>query len=185
MYKELIEQKRADFGKALEHFQGELNAVRTGRASPALVENLLVESYGAKTPLKNLASITVPEARSLAIQPWDKSLLQAIEKAVQASPIGINPVNDGAYIRLNMPSLTEERRKELVKLVKQNAEAARIRIRNIREEIWKEIGRQVKDKKLTEDDKFKAETELKKIVEENNGKIEDMMEKKQAEIMTV
>lgn len=185
MYKELIEQKRADFGKALEHFQGELNAVRTGRASPALVENLLVESYGAKTPLKNLASITVPEARSLAIQPWDKSLLQAIEKAVQASSIGINPVNDGAYIRLNMPSLTEERRKELVKLIKQNAEAARIRIRNIREEIWKEIGRQVKDKKLTEDDKFKAETELKKIVEENNGKIEDMMEKKQAEIMTV
>ena len=185
MYKDLIEQKKPDLEKALEHFHGELNAVRTGRASPALVENLLVDSYGAKTPLKNLASITVPEARSLAIQPWDKSLLQAIEKAVQASPVGINPVNDGAYIRLNMPALTEERRKELVKLIKQNAESARIRIRNIREEIWKEVGRQVKDKKLTEDDKFKAETELKKIVDANNKKIEEMMEKKQAEIMIV
>ncbi|MCL5435805.1 MAG: ribosome recycling factor [Patescibacteria group bacterium] len=185
MYQKLIEAKAGEFEKALSHLTKELNAVRTGRASPALVENLLVESYGTKTPLKNVASITVPDARSLAIQPWDRSLLSAVEKAIQASSVGIQPVNDGAYIRLNMPPLNEERRKELVRVIKGHAEAARVRLRNVREEIWKEVGRALKEKQLTEDDKYKAEKDLKKTLDGYNEKIEEMSKRKEAEIMTV
>ena len=185
MYKQLIESKTKEFEKALEHFLSDLNAVRTGRASPQLVENLPVDSYGTKTPLKNVASITVPDHRSLAIQPWDRSLLPAIEKAIQSSSIGIQPVNDGAYVRLNMPALNEERRKELVKVIKGHAETARVRLRNIREEIWKEVGRAVKEKKLTEDDKYNAEKELKKTIDGYNAEIEEMLKRKEAEVMTV
>lgn len=185
MYKQLIESKKSDFEKAVAHFQSELNAIRTGRASPSLVESLMVESYGLQTPLKNIASITVPDAKSLAIQPWDRSLLSAIEKAVQASSIGIQPVNDGVYIRLNMPPLNEERRKELVKMVKSQAESAKVRIRNVREEIWKEVVRGVKEKQLTDDEKYEAEKELKKTIDGFNAKIEEFLKSKEAEIMTV
>lgn len=185
MYQQLIADKKSDFEKAIDHFHTELGTVRTGRASPVLVENILVDSYGTKTPLKNLASITVPEARSLAIQPWDKSIMQSVEKAIAAANIGIQPINDGQYIRLNMPMLTEERRKELVKLIKQMAESARVRVRNIREEVWKEVGKLVKDKEITEDNKFAAEKELKKIIDEYNDKIKVLLEKKEAEVMKV
>jgi ribosome recycling factor len=185
MYKQIIKAKVEEFEKALIHLSVELNAVRTGRASAALVENLLVDSYGAKTPLKNVASITVPDPRSLAIQPWDKSLLSVIEKSIQASSIGIQPINDGVFVRLVMPPLSEERRKELVKIVKGHAEATRVRLRNIREEIWKEIGRAFKEKKLTEDDKYNAEKELKKTLDEYNAKIDEMLKRKEVEIMTV
>lgn len=185
MYKKIILEKRSQLEKAIEHLATEMSGLRTGRANAALVENILVESYGAKTPLKNLASITVPEPRSLAIQPWDRGLLSAVEKAISASSLGIQPVNDGANIRVNLPALTEERRGELVKTVKQHAEDTRIRVRNIREEIWREVGKLLKEKMITEDQKFEAQDKLKELVEEYNEKIKSIVEKKEQEIMTV
>lgn len=185
MYKQLIDKRKPEFEKALEHLHKDLSAIRTGRASPALVENILVESYGATTPLKNLAGITVPEARTLVIQPWDKGVLTAVEKAIAASNLGITPVNDGARIRLNLPSLNEERRQELVKLVKQQAESCRVRIRNVREEIWKEVRKLLKEKKVTEDQKYDAQEDLKKIVENYNEQIKNLAEAKEKEVMTV
>src|SRR3989338_9296269 len=134
-----LTKKEQEFAKAVQYFKSELKPLRTGRASTQLVEHLEVEYYGAKTPLIQIAQITVPEARSIAIQPYDKNALKDIEKAVQTSNLGINPINDGTYIRLNIPAMTEERRKELVKVVSQMTEKARVTVRSVREEIWREI----------------------------------------------
>jgi ribosome recycling factor len=181
----LISQKEPDFGKALEHFQNELKALRTGRASAGLVENLSVEYYGTKTPLLSLAQIMVPEPRLIQIQPYDKSALKDIEKAIQASNIGINPVNDGSVIRLTIPSMTEERRKELKKAVSQNAEKARVSVRNIREEIVKEIQKMEKDGKISEDEKMSAKDDLQKMVDKYNEQIKEIAEAKENEVMTI
>ncbi|MEK9180612.1 MAG: ribosome recycling factor [Patescibacteria group bacterium] len=185
MYKQLIDKKKAEFEKALDHLYKDLAAVRTGRASAGLVEGILVESYGTTTPLKNIAGITVPEARTIVIQPWDKGILAAVEKAISAANIGVTPVNDGSHIRLNLPPLTEERRVEMVKLVKQHAESSRVRVRNIREEIWREVGKMLKDKKITEDQKYQAQEDLKKIVDSYNEQIKNLAEAKEKEVMTV
>jgi len=185
MYKQLIENQRVALDKSMEHFATELASIRTGRAAPAMVENIAVESYGVVSPLKNIASITVPEPKSLTIQPWDRSLLSNIEKAIMAANLGIQPINDGLHVRLNLPPLNEERRKDLAKVVRQQAEAARVRVRNIREDIWKEVVRLQKEKKVTEDQKYEAQEELKKLVEEYNEKIGSLLERKEQEIMTV
>src|SRR5690348_8341775 len=136
---DLITKKQPEFNKAIDHLKSELATLRTGRANTSLVEHIEVECYGAKTPLIQMAQITVPEPRMIAIQPYDKTLLKDVEKAIQASNLGINPVNDGNFVRLTIPAMTEERRKEIVKLVSQTAERTRVSVRNIREEIWKEI----------------------------------------------
>jgi len=181
----LIENAKPDLKKAIEHLQTQLSGIRTGRASSGLVENIEVDTYGTKTPLKNIASITIPEPRSITIQPWDKNNLKEIEKAIASSNLGIQPVNDGNNIRINLPPLTEERRVELTKIIKQISESTRVRIRNIRENIWKEVGRLLKDKEITEDDKFETQEELKNLVDEYNDKVKDMVQKKEEEIMTV
>ncbi|MBI4053748.1 MAG: ribosome recycling factor [Candidatus Doudnabacteria bacterium] len=185
MYRELINGKRPDFEKALEHFRTELATVRTGRANPALVENLKVESYGSFVPLNTIGSITVSDPRSLAIQPWDKTLLPAMEKAILGANIGLQPVNDGNFIRLNIPPMTEERRGELQKFTRQLAEAARVRIRGIREDLWREITKLHRDKKLTDDAKYEAQEELKKIIDEYNEKITDLTTKKETELAII
>jgi len=185
MIKELIKKSIPDFEKAIEHLQGDLVSIRTGRASAGLVENISVESYGTKTPIKNLASITVPEPRSISIQPWDKNNLSEIEKGIAKSNLGVVPVNDGNNIRVNLPTLTEERRLELTKTIKQISESTRVRIRNIREDLWKETGRLLKEKKITEDQKFEMQDELKKVVDEYNEKVKEILGKKEKEIMTV
>ena len=185
MIKELIKNSIPDFDKALAHLQGELVSIRTGRASTGLVENIEVDSYGVKTQIKNLASINVPEPRSISIQPWDKNNLAEIEKGIAKSNLGVQPVNDGVNIRINLPPLNEERRMELTKTIKQISESTRVRIRNIREDVWKETGRLLKEKKITEDQKFEAQEELKKLVDEYNEKVKEILAKKEAEIMTV
>lgn len=185
MYRESIEKKKPEFEKTLEHFQQELQKLRTGRASAVLVEDLPVEYYGAKSPLKQVASVTVPEPRTIAISPWDKGVLPAIEKAIRESELNLNPNNDGQIIRVNIPALTEERRKDLVKVLNQKAEDARISIRKHREEIWEEIQNLAKEGKIGEDEKFKGKDSLQEAVDEYNGKIEEMREKKEKEIMTV
>lgn len=185
MYKEIIEGKKSQFDEIIEHFKGEIEKFRTGRATPALVDYLVVDYYGTKTPMKQIASINVPEPRSLMIQPWDRGALGAIESAIRSANLGFNPVNDGVVIRIALPPLTEERRKDLVKALNQKAEEARIAVRNIREDAWKEIQNLEKEGAIGEDDKFRGKDELQEVVEVYNKKIEEMRRKKEEDIMTV
>ena len=182
---EVITNKQPEFEKSIEHLKQELASLRTGRASTALVEHLEVEYYGAKTSLIQIAQITIPEPRMIAIQPYDKSVLKDIEKAVQASNLGINPVNDGNFIRLTIPQMTEERRKELVKIVSQMSERGRVAVRNIREEIWKEMTRMEKDGKISEDDLRRGKEDLQKIIDKNNEEIKKLAEAKEKEVLTI
>lgn len=171
--------------ETLAHFGDEAAKLRTGRANPALVEGLLVEYYNTKTPLKQIASVSIPEARQIVISPWDKGALTQIEAAVRDGDLGLNPVNDGSVIRVTLPALTEDRRKELVKSLNQRAEEARIAVRTGREDVWKDIQKMETDGQIGEDDKFHGKDELQRIVDEYNKKIEVLREKKEAEILTV
>lgn len=185
MVNDLITKNKAEFEKVVEHFKEELSQLRTGRASSALVENLMVEYYGSMSPLKQIASISIPEARTIAISPWSRDSLVNIEKAIRESQLNLNPVNDGQLIRINMPALNEERRKELVKVLNQKSEEARVVVRKIRENIWDEIQDIEKQGKIGEDDKFSGRDKLQKVVDEYNVKIDEIREKKEGEIMTV
>lgn len=185
MYQGLIENKKTEIENSIEHFKEELNQLRTGRASTALVENISVDYYGAKSPMKQVASITIPEPRTIVISPWDKSTLASIESAIRESQLNLNPNNDGNVIRVNIPQLTEDRRKELVKVLNQKAEEARIAIRKHREDVWEEIQEMEKSGKIGEDDKFSGKDKLQKVVDEYNSVIEDIRKKKEEEIMTV
>ncbi|HEX5429666.1 MAG TPA: ribosome recycling factor [Patescibacteria group bacterium] len=181
----ILDQKQDEFQKIVDHLKGELATLRTGRANSALVEQLSVEYYGAPTPLIQIAQISVPEPRVIAIQPYDKSALKDIEKAIQQSNIGIQPVNDGNFVRLNIPAMTEERRKELVKVVGQMAEKARVSVRNVREDVWKEVQRMEKDDEISEDDKIAAKEELQEVVDRFNEEIKKITELKEKEVMTI
>jgi ribosome recycling factor len=185
MVKELIEKSRPELEKAIEHFKEELNQLRTGRASSALVENLMVDYYGSKSPLKQVASISVPEPRSILISPWSKDTLVNIEKSIRDSQLNLNPINDGQVLRVNIPPLNEERRKELVKILSQKAEEARVAIRKNRENVWDEIQDLEKQGKIGEDDKFTGKDRLQKIIDEFNKIIDEIKKKKEDEIMTV
>ena len=181
----ILDQKQVEFQKAIDHLKSELSTLRTGRANSSLVENLNVEYYGTPTPLIQIAQISVPEPRVIAIQPYDKSALKDIEKAIQQSNIGITPVNDGNFVRLNIPSMTEERRKDLVKVVGQMEEKARVSVRNIREEIWKEIQRMEKEGEISEDDKIASKGELQKMIDNYNEEIKKVAETKEKEVLTI
>ena len=185
MYNEIIKKRENDLEKAIEHLKTEMGKIRTGRANPSMVEDLLVDYYGTKTPMKQVASINTPEPRMIVIQPWDKGALTAIETAIRESDLNLNPNNDGILVRVNIPMLTEDRRKDMVKVLNQKTEDGRIVVRSIREEIWKEIQDSQRDGKISEDDKFKGKDKLQEIVDEYNKKIEDIRTKKEAEIMTV
>lgn len=165
--------------------KNDLSTLRTGRANAALVENIMVEFYGVPTQLSHMAQIMIPEARVIAIQPFDKSALKDIEKAIIVSNIGITPMNDGNFVRLNIPSMTEERRKEIVKVVGQMAEKARVAVRNVREEVWKEIQNMEKDGKISEDDKIAGKQELQKVVDKFNDEIKKLAETKEKEVLTI
>ncbi len=181
----MIESKKQDFESAVEHFANEASKIRTGRAHPGLVENLMVDYYGTRTPLKQIASISIPEARQILVQPWDKGSLVLIEAAFRESDLGLNPGNDGIALRVTLPSLTEETRKDFVKALNQRAEDGRIAIRNIREEIWKDIQESEKRGEISEDDKFAGKDELQKVIDEYNQKLEAFRKKKEEEILTV
>jgi ribosome recycling factor len=185
MVKELIDGKKGDFENAVMHFAEEAAKLRTGRANPALVEHIMVDYYGTKTPLMQIASISIPEARQILIQPWDKGAMQPIETAIRESDLGLNPGNDGQNIRVVLPALNEERRRDLVKALGARAEEARIAVRTVREDIWKDIQDMEKEGVIGEDDKFQGKDMLQKVVDEYNAKIESLKEKKEEEIMTV
>ncbi|MBI2640634.1 MAG: ribosome recycling factor [Candidatus Sungbacteria bacterium] len=171
--------------KIIEHLKQEVAGLRTGRATPALVEDLEIDYYGSKTQLKAIASISSPEPRSLIIQPWDKNAIQPIEKAIQSSSLGLNPVTDRDMIRLSIPPLTEERRKELAKLLGRYLEDARIHVRREREDMLRETDRKEKAKEISEDERFREKHEIQKIVDEINKKIEEMGMIKEKELITV
>ena len=171
--------------KAVGHVQADFASVRTGRASPALVERIKVDYYGAEVPLQQIAGINVPEARLLVIQPYDKNAMKEIEKAIQSSDLGINPSNDGQVIRLVFPQLTEERRRELVKLVKHMAEEGRIAVRNLRRAARHELEAMEKDGDISADELERSEKELEKITHDHVAEIDRMVEHKEQELLEV
>ena len=169
----------------MSFFQEDISSLRTGRISPSLVENIFVESYGVNTELLQLAAITSPEPQIIVIKPWDKGILAAIEKAISNSDINVNPVVDGDLIRLNFPPLTEESRKELVKILHKKAEDSRITLRNNREKAKEEIISLEKAKEISEDDRFGALKDLDELIKGYNDKIKQISDEKDKEIMTI
>ena len=185
MLKDAYKEADARMKGALQALDEELSGIRTGRASPALVERLHVEYYGTPTPLIQLASISVPESRSLVIRPFDATSLKAIERAIQASDLGLTPNNDGKVIRLNLPPLTEERRRELVKLVHHRAEDSRVVLRNIRRDIIKDLREFEEEKLISKDELEQGEEELQKITDRFIEEINAVSLHKEKEIMEV
>ena len=171
--------------KTMENLGSEFAAIRAGRANPALLNKIMVDYYGTPTPIQQVANISVPEARMMQIQPWDKSLIKAIEKAINTSDLGINPGNDGTVIRLVFPELTGERRKELAKDVKKKGDAAKVAIRNIRRDANDKIKKAEKAGEMTEDDVKTAENDSQKMTDKYIAKVDKATEEKTKEIMTV
>lgn len=171
--------------RAVEHLRDTLTKINVGRATTALVDDLLVEAYGAMTPVKGLASVSTPDASTLVIAPWDRSVLGAIEKAILASPLHLTPSNDGSVIRLNIPKPTEEKRRELSKLVREEAEQARISVRSARQDVHGQLKRQVQASEITEDDEHAIDKELQVAVDRVNARIEELATEKEKELLTI
>ncbi len=180
-----LKSRRGDFEKHVDFFTQEMKTLRTGRANAALVEHITVDSYGTPTPLQHTASISVTDAKTIVISPWDKSLLKEIEKAIVNANIGVNPVNDGAVIRVIMPNLTEENRKALVKTLHQKMEQSRVAIRGLRDEIKDAIQKAEKAKEITEDDRYALVKELDDLTREYSSRIDELGAAKEKDIMTV
>ncbi len=185
MYQTIIAENKEAFENGIFSLKNELAKIRTGRANPAVLDGIFVEAYGSRMPIAQVATINIPEPRLITIQPWDKSLFSAIEAAIREANIGLNPANDGNVIRLGVPPLTEERRIQIVKTVNQKAEESRIRIRSIREDVWKRIQTAEENGDISEDDKFRGKEALQKLIDEYNEKIEAIRMKKEAEVMMV
>lgn len=178
-------ESKEKMAKAVTHLQQEFQAIRTGRATPALIEHLKVDYYGSEVPLQQIAGFNVPEPRLLVVTPYDKSALKAIEKAIQNSDIGVNPSNDGTVIRLAFPALTEERRKEFVKVAKHKAEDGRVALRNIRRQARHELEALEKDGDITTDELDRAEKEFEKITHDYVAEIDRMLHHKEQELLEV
>ncbi len=182
---EHIKTAQEKMEKCIGGFEREYASIRAGRANPAVLDRVLVDYYGTATPINQMAAISVAEARILVIQPWDKSALKLIEKAIQTSDIGINPTNDGNVLRLTFPQLTEERRKELVKQTKKIAEEAKVTIRNIRRDTLDKIKAQKKNNEITEDDVKDLEKDMQKVTDKYIEKIDAISDDKEKEIMSI
>ena len=182
---ELIADARERMDKSVEAIRTEFGSVRTGRASPALLDRIVVDYYGAQTPLKQLATISASEARLLTVQPYDKNSIKAIEKAILESDVGLTPNNDGSVIRLAIPELTEERRKQLVKVVHGICEEGRVAVRNIRRDIMHDLRELKTEGEVGSDDEHRAEQELQKLTDQKVGDLDGLMKNKEAEILEV
>jgi ribosome recycling factor len=170
---------------AMDALKKEFGSVRTGRASLSLLDGIMVDYYGTLTPLQQLASLSVPESRQIAIQPWEQRIIPEIEKAIMKSDLGLTPSNDGKFIRIGIPPLTEERRKQLVKVVRKRAEEAKIAIRNIRRDTNEELKKLEKEKHLSEDDAKKSHDEIQKLTDSYIAKVDEVLKHKENEIMEV
>lgn len=181
----VLEEAKDHMDKSLEHLRAELSAIRAGRATPAMLENVRVEYYGAQTPLNQMASVNAPQPDLLVIQPWDRSAVGAIEKAIQAANLGMNPSNDGSLIRIPIPPLSEERRRELVKSARSRGEDAKIAVRNVRRHAKDQIKSTQQDENLPEDMRYEGEEQLQKLTDHYIERIDHLLDRKEEEIMEV
>ena len=171
--------------KCVAQFQADLKKMRTGRAHPSLIEHLKVDYYGSDVPLLQVASIAVEDGRTLVVSPWEKAMVQPIEKAIHKSDLGLNPMTAGTVIRIPMPPLTEERRREFTKVIRQESEGARVAIRNVRRDVMSDIKEALKEKLISQDDERRAETEVQKLTDKYVADIDQMLAAKEKEIMQV
>ena len=185
MTSEVIMEMAEKMDKSLDAFKQELSKIRTGRASLSLLDGIKAEAYGSSMPLNQVATLTIPESRQIVIQPWDPQVMSSIEKAILKSELGLTPVNDGKVIRINIPQLTEERRKELVKIVKKIAEEYRVAVRNHRRDAIDTLKKQKKNKEISEDEQFKLQDEAQKETDSYIAKIDEVAAEKENEVMEV
>jgi len=179
-----IDTFKLDLEKCITSLKEDLSQIRTGRATPELVSDILVKAYGTEAPMKNYASINVADSRSLVIQPWDKSILENISKAVSSANMGFNPIMEGEYVRVLVPDLTEERRKEYVKIMKDRVEDGRVAVRQVRQKYMKELD-ELEEAGMSEDEADRARTEIEKMVKESNTQIEEIKDIKEKELLTI
>lgn len=182
---DILSKLDAGLAKSVEHMEAEFGGLQVGRASSSLVENLMIESYGSMQPLKAVASVSIPDAKTLQIQPWDRGLLPAVEKAIMNSDLNLNPNNNGAAVILNIPPLTEERRRDLLKVMHRMAEEAKISVRNARHDAMNTLKQREHDKDITEDEKNRGEKQVQEKVDATNKLIDEKAKKKEDAIMTV
>ncbi len=182
---QIIAELKPLFEKTIEFLKDELAGLRTGRANVAVIENIPVECYGSKTPLKNMAAISVLDAHSMTVQPWDKTVIKDVEKAISQAGNGLGVSIDGPLLRLSVPPMTEERRREIVKILNEKIESARVSLRDARDKIREKVSKQFKNKDITEDDKYGLFEDIDKLTTEYNAKIKDIGQTKETEIMAV
>jgi ribosome recycling factor len=185
MVQEQMQDARTRMHKAIESLKSELGSVRTGRASPGLVEHLRVDYYGTPTPLNQLATISTPDARLIVIQPYDRGAMGSVEKAILKSDLGLTPSNDGTVIRLSIPPLTEDRRRDLAKHVRKRVEEARVAVRNVRRDVHDQMRKLEHDHNISQDDLHRSETDLQKLTDEQVKEIDKIGEDKEKELLTV
>ena len=185
MIDEIIKDAEVRMGKSIDALHTEFAKIRTGRAHPSLLDQIHVEYYGSNTPINQVANVTVEDARTLVVTPWEKDMVAKVEKAIMASDLGLNPATAGTVIRIPMPPLTEERRRDLVKVVKHEAEQARVAIRNIRRDANSDFKDLLKEKEISEDEERKAEESIQKLTNTYVGKIDNVLADKEAELMEV
>ncbi|MBT5338296.1 ribosome recycling factor [Candidatus Falkowbacteria bacterium] len=185
MSNQYIEQHEGDFKKGNEHFEKELATIRAGRANPAMLENILVDAYGVKTPINQLSSISVPEARVMTVEPWDKNLLKEVEKAITYADLGVGVSGESTLVRVTVPQMTEENRKEMVRGMNEKLEAAKVAVRSVREKVKEAIISGEKSNEITEDDKYAYIKELDEKVQTLNKQLQELAEDKEKEIMSV
>ena len=185
MIDDIAADARQRMGKSIESFKQELSKIRTGRAHPSLLDHLKVDYYGSDVPLSQAASVAVEDSRTLTITPWEKPMVKVIEKAIMKSDLGLNPNTAGNVIRIPMPPLTEERRKDLVRIVRQEAEAARVAIRNIRRDANSDFKELLKEKEISEDDERRAQDIIQKLTDQHTEQVDELLSGKEAELMEV
>ena len=185
MLDDLKKDARERMAKCVQNFQSDLKKLRTGRAHPSLIEHLRVDYYGSEVPLQQVASISVEDGRTLVVSPWEKTVVQAIEKAIHKSDLGLNPMTAGTIIRIPMPPLTEERRRDITKLLRHDAENARVAVRNVRRDVMNDIKELLKEKLVSQDDERRAEVEVQKLTDKYVADVDQLLAAKEKEVMQV
>ncbi|MSQ99799.1 MAG: ribosome recycling factor [Gammaproteobacteria bacterium] len=185
MLEDLKKDCAVRMGKCIVQFQADLKKMRTGRAHPSLIENLKVDFYGAESPLQQMANISVEDARTLVVSPWDKSTVQAIEKAIYKSELGLTPNTAGAVIRVPLPALTEERRRDITKVVRGDAESAKVAVRNVRRDVLQDVKEMLKEKLISQDDEKRVQDEVQKLTDRHVAEVDQTLAAKEKEIMQV
>jgi ribosome recycling factor len=185
MLDDIKKDARERMTKCVQTFQADMKKLRTGRAHPSLIEHLKVDYYGNDTPLNQVANIAVEDGRTLVVSPWEKTMVQPIEKAIHKSDLGLNPMTAGTVIRIPMPALTEERRRDITKVLRQDAEGARVAVRNVRRDVLADIKELLKEKEISQDDEKRAEAEIQKLTDKHIADIEQALQAKEKEVMQV